>query len=71
MTCIYACIPLHKPCPCGTGLEIVIEEFLAGEEASFFALIDGRTCVPLASAQVMPCSKSSVPTHIHTNHTDS
>jgi phosphoribosylamine---glycine ligase len=31
--------------------EIVIEEFLAGEEASFFALCDGVTALPLASAQ--------------------
>ncbi|MGH6941723.1 phosphoribosylamine--glycine ligase [Hypericibacter sp.] len=33
------------------GAEIVIEEFLAGEEASFFALVDGKTALPLASAQ--------------------
>ncbi|GGF16062.1 phosphoribosylamine--glycine ligase [Aliidongia dinghuensis] len=33
------------------GVEIVIEEFLAGEEVSFFALVDGTTAVPLASAQ--------------------
>jgi phosphoribosylamine--glycine ligase len=33
------------------GEEIVIEEFLIGEEASFFALCDGRTAVPLAAAQ--------------------
>jgi len=33
------------------GAEIVIEEFLAGEEASFFALCDGETAIPLASAQ--------------------
>ena len=31
--------------------EIVIEEFLAGEEASFFALVDGTDALPLASAQ--------------------
>ena len=31
--------------------EIVIEEFLRGEEASFFALCDGETAIPLASAQ--------------------
>jgi phosphoribosylamine-glycine ligase len=30
---------------------VVIEAFLAGEEASFFAFIDGETCVALASAQ--------------------
>ena len=33
------------------GIEIVIEEFLAGEEVSFFALVDGTTAIPLASAQ--------------------
>jgi phosphoribosylamine--glycine ligase len=33
------------------GAEVVIEEFLEGEEASFFALCDGTTAMPLASAQ--------------------
>jgi phosphoribosylamine---glycine ligase len=33
------------------GAEIVIEEFLTGEEASFFALCDGETALPMASAQ--------------------
>ena len=33
------------------GEEVVIEEFLGGEEASFFALVDGETALPLASAQ--------------------
>jgi len=33
------------------GAEIVIEEFLQGEEASFFALCDGEHAVPLATAQ--------------------
>jgi len=33
------------------GAEIVAEEFLAGEEASFFALCDGEHALPLASAQ--------------------
>jgi phosphoribosylamine--glycine ligase len=33
------------------GLEVVVEDFLAGEEASFFALVDGTQVVPLASAQ--------------------
>lgn len=33
------------------GAEAVIEEFLEGEEASFFALTDGHTVVPLGSAQ--------------------
>jgi len=30
---------------------LVIEEFLEGEEASLFALVDGDTAIPLASAQ--------------------
>ena len=33
------------------GAEVVIEEFLLGEEASFFALTDGTTVVPFGSAQ--------------------
>jgi phosphoribosylamine--glycine ligase len=33
------------------GLEIVVEDFLVGEEASFFALVDGRDALPLATAQ--------------------
>ena len=33
------------------GAEVVIEEFLTGEEASFFALTDGKTVVPFGSAQ--------------------
>ncbi|WP_395392555.1 phosphoribosylamine--glycine ligase [Novosphingobium sp. BL-8A] len=33
------------------GAEAVIEEFMEGEEASFFALTDGSTIVPFASAQ--------------------
>lgn len=33
------------------GAEAVVEEFLDGEEASFFALTDGSTIVPFASAQ--------------------
>ena len=33
------------------GVELVVEEFLVGEEASFFALCDGTTALPLASAQ--------------------
>ncbi|MGO9868030.1 MAG: phosphoribosylamine--glycine ligase [Rhodomicrobium sp.] len=33
------------------GASVVIEEKLIGEEASFFALCDGRRAVPLASAQ--------------------
>jgi len=33
------------------GAEVVIEEFLPGREISFFALCDGETAIPLASAQ--------------------
>jgi phosphoribosylamine--glycine ligase len=33
------------------GAQIVVEEFLDGEEASFFALCDGTTAIPLVSAQ--------------------
>ncbi|RMF11718.1 MAG: phosphoribosylamine--glycine ligase [Alphaproteobacteria bacterium] len=33
------------------GAEVVIEEYLEGEEASFFALVDGETVLPLATAQ--------------------
>ncbi len=35
----------------GPGAKVVIEEFLDGEEASFFALVDGETILPLATAQ--------------------
>ena len=31
--------------------QVVVEEFMAGEEASFFALSDGETVIPLAGAQ--------------------
>ncbi|PTW62281.1 phosphoribosylamine--glycine ligase [Breoghania corrubedonensis] len=33
------------------GAEVVVEEFMEGEEASFFALCDGTTALPLATAQ--------------------
>jgi len=33
------------------GNEIVVEDFLEGEECSFFALIDGERALPLAAAQ--------------------
>lgn len=33
------------------GAELIVEEFLEGEEVSFFAVIDGTEAVPLASAQ--------------------
>ena len=34
-----------------SGLTVVMEEFLEGEEASFFALSDGAAVLPLAAAQ--------------------
>ncbi|MFZ3307951.1 MAG: phosphoribosylamine--glycine ligase [Xanthobacteraceae bacterium] len=33
------------------GAEVVVEEFLDGEEASFFALCDGENAIPLTTAQ--------------------
>jgi len=33
------------------GASVVVEEFMAGEEASFFAFTDGKNILPLASAQ--------------------
>eukprot|EP00189_Rhodosorus_marinus_P002874 CAMPEP_0113965822 /NCGR_PEP_ID=MMETSP0011_2-20120614/7970_1 /TAXON_ID=101924 /ORGANISM="Rhodosorus marinus" /LENGTH=471 /DNA_ID=CAMNT_0000978401 /DNA_START=52 /DNA_END=1467 /DNA_ORIENTATION=- /assembly_acc=CAM_ASM_000156 len=33
------------------GDAIIVEEFLVGEEASFFAILDGESAVPFASAQ--------------------
>jgi phosphoribosylamine--glycine ligase len=35
----------------GAGAELVVEEFLEGEEASFFCLCDGRTALPFGTAQ--------------------
>jgi phosphoribosylamine--glycine ligase len=35
----------------GAGREIVIEEFLEGEEASVFALVDGKHVLPFGAAQ--------------------
>ncbi|MFH5773691.1 phosphoribosylamine--glycine ligase [Paracoccus sp. NGMCC 1.201697] len=33
------------------GAEVVIEEFMSGEEASFFILCDGTDCLPIGTAQ--------------------
>ncbi len=33
------------------GEKIVIEEFILGEEASFFAIVDGKNALPMAAAQ--------------------
>lgn|SRR4051812_9097524 len=35
----------------GPGAEVVVEDFLVGEEASFFVLCDGENALPLAAAQ--------------------
>ena len=35
----------------GAGAEVVVEEFLTGEEASFFCLCDGVTALPFGTAQ--------------------
>ncbi len=35
----------------GAGAEVVIEEFMEGEEASFFVLCDGETALPIGTAQ--------------------
>lgn len=33
------------------GLRVIVEEYLEGEEASFFAIVDGENALPLESAQ--------------------
>jgi phosphoribosylamine--glycine ligase len=38
-------------CLAEPGAEVVVEEFLTGEEASFFCLCDGRTALPFGTAQ--------------------
>ncbi len=35
----------------GAGAEVVIEEFMDGEEASFFVLVDGEDVLPIGTAQ--------------------
>ena len=35
----------------GAGAEVVIEEFMEGEEASFFILCDGKSALPIGTAQ--------------------
>ena len=35
----------------GDGTEVVIEDFLKGEEASFFAITDGKAVIPFGTAQ--------------------
>jgi len=41
------------------GSRVIIEEFLEGEEASFFALVDGETALPLESASWINISRNS------------
>ena len=54
-TTLDAALAAIEDCFDGTygaaGAEVVIEEFLTGEEASFFCLCDGTTALPLATAQ--------------------
>ena len=35
----------------GAGAEVVVEEFMTGEEASFFCLCDGKVALPFGTAQ--------------------
>lgn len=35
----------------GAGASVVVEEFMTGEEASFFCLCDGKTALPFGTAQ--------------------
>jgi phosphoribosylamine--glycine ligase len=51
MTMEEALAGLDQVFAMGGNDPVVIEEFLAGEEASFFCFIDGETVLPLASAQ--------------------
>lgn len=37
------------------GCRVIIEEYLEGEEASFFAMVDGENALPLKSAQDHKC----------------
>ena len=46
-----AAVDALLPASAASGAEVVVEEFLDGEEASFFALCDGVTAAPFASAQ--------------------
>ena len=47
----HAAIDRFLPAASPAGTRVVIEEFLDGEEASFFVLCDGRDAVPFATAQ--------------------
>ncbi len=42
---------LFSGAPGSAGAQLIVEEFLDGEEVSFFALCDGVTATPFASAQ--------------------
>lgn len=41
-----------------SGNTVIVEEFLEGEEVSYFAFIDGEVVVPLASSQVRFCPEN-------------
>jgi len=43
------------------GAELVIEEFLDGEEASFFALCDGTTAIPFGRRRTTSASATAIP----------
>ena len=45
----------------GAGAEVVIEEFMAGEEASFFVLCDGETPCPSAPRRTTSASAKATP----------
>ena len=47
----HAAIERFVPAAAAPGSRVVIEEFLDGEEASFFVLCDGKDGVPFATAQ--------------------
>jgi phosphoribosylamine--glycine ligase len=51
MTMAEATAALDQVFTIGGSDPVVIEEFLEGEEASFFCFVDGETILPLASAQ--------------------
>ncbi len=46
------------------GAELVIEEFMTGEEASFFVLCDGENALPMATAQTINASAMAIPAPI-------
>ena len=43
------------------GARVVVEDFLAGEEASFIVMVDGRNVLPLASSQDRASALAAAP----------